>query len=84
MGAADGWYNLSPAYSYGPLIGKTHDGPMDIPHTNHQALHMDGISQSILNGTAHSATGEEGLRDMKIIEAIYKSIAKKGKQVKID
>ncbi len=83
IGAEKGWTNLSPAFSYGPIIGKTHKGPMNIAHTNHQALQMEAMARSIIEGTPHSATGEEGLRDMKIIEAIYKSIAKGGKRIKL-
>jgi predicted dehydrogenase len=83
VGTTGGWYNLSPAYSYGPIIGKTHLGPMNIGHTHHQTLQLEAMSQHILAGTTHSATGEEGLRDMKIIEAIYQSIAKGGKRVKL-
>ena len=81
VSAEKGWYQLRPAYGYGPIKGMTHEGPMDIPHTNHQALHMDGIAHSLLTGEADlNVQGDEGLRDMKIIEAIYQSI-RTGKRV---
>ena len=79
--AEKGWYQLRPAYGYGPIKGMTHEGPMDFPHTNHQALHMDGIAHSLLTGEPdNNIQGDEGLRDMKIIEAIYQSI-RTGKRV---
>ena len=81
VSAERGWYQLRPAYGYGPIKGMTHEGPMDIPHTNHQAQHMDGIAHSLLTGEPDlNVQGEEGLRDMKIIEAIYESI-RTGKRV---
>lgn len=82
VACANGWYEMSPAYSYGPIKGRTSKGTMDFPHTNHQALHMDAVSQQILDGVPNTVPGEEGLKDMKVIEAIYKA-AKTGKRVKI-
>lgn len=82
ISAESGWLELKPAFGYGPLTGRTHKGTIDLPHTNHQALHMDGVALSILNNQDTSLSGEEGLRDMKVIEAIYRSI-KSGKREKI-
>lgn len=75
---------LSPAYGYGPLNGRTKNGPMDIPHTVHQTLQMDGIADCILHGKPdYNATGEEGWKDMKVIDAIYESIRRDGARVTI-
>lgn len=71
-----GWFELGPAYNYGPLKGETKDGLMDLPHTNHQALHMDAVSKAILEGEPNTVPGEEGLKDLQVIEAIYESILK--------
>lgn len=82
--AEKGWFELRPAYGYGPLKGNTSDGPMDQPVVNHQAYHMDGISYSIVTGSEdNNVSGEEGLRDMKVIEAIYKSIANGNQRVEV-
>lgn len=70
----NGWLELRPAFGYGPIAGRTHKGPLNFPHTNHQALQLDGMAQAILENKPIRATGEEGLQDMKIIEAIFKSI----------
>ena len=81
--AESGWFELSPAYDYGPLAGKTSEGPMDFPQMLEQARHMDAFAESIVQNTTIKATGEMGLRDMKIIEAIYRSIAEGSKEVTI-
>ena len=78
----NGNLEMEPAYDYGPLKGKTNKGPMDFPITHHQTLEMDGIADSILNNKAIRTPGEEGLKDMIIMEAIVKA-AKTGKEVKI-
>jgi predicted dehydrogenase len=80
-----GFVELSPAYGYGPIKGRTHKGEMSWDTSKmHQTWQMDGMANAILNGGPDfNATGEEGLRDMKIIEAIYQSIAANGKKIKL-
>ncbi len=74
-----GWFELGPAYSYSGIQGRTHQGPMDFPQVVQQALQMDDFADCILNDRASKVSGEEGLRDVKIIEAIYEAIATGGK-----
>ncbi len=45
------------------------------PNVNQQALHMDDFAKCILEHKPGRVPGEEGLKDMKVIEAVYKSIA---------
>ncbi len=79
-----GWAELSPCYGYGPLAGRTNKGAITQPVVTHQTYQMDGIADCILNNTPDpKMDGYEGLKDMKIVEAIYKSIAKKGKKIYI-
>jgi len=79
-----GFIRLSPAYTYSGLSGYTRKYKFDFPQVNQQALHMDGIANTIMNGVPHlNVGGEEGLRDMKIIDAIFKSIEEDGKRVMI-
>ena len=80
--AEKGWFELSQAYRYGGMAGATSDGPMKFPDINQQAAQMDDFAQCIKNGKKTRVPGEEGLRDMKVIDAIYKSIAS-GKKEKI-
>ena len=77
-----GWVYMSPAYSYGPIQGKTNKQTIDLPHTNHQALHMDGVCLDFKNGNPNIVPGEMGLRDMKIVEAVYEAM-ETGKRVKL-
>ncbi len=78
--AENGWWELNPAYSYGHLRGKTSNGQMDLPNVNQQARQMDAFALSIIRDTPILATGDMGLRDMMIMEAIYQS-ADTGKPV---
>ncbi len=76
-----GWYELSPFQAYSGIQGETSDGKMlnkSIP--NQQARQMDDDSLAILSNKAVMVPGEEGLRDIRIVEAIYKSAAS-GKRV---
>jgi predicted dehydrogenase len=76
-----GFAELQPATGYGPLKGRTNKGELTQPHFTHQTLQMDGMAEIILDGKqpAVPVDGEEGLKDMKILDAIYKAV-KSGKQ----
>jgi predicted dehydrogenase len=64
--------------------GHTRKYKFDFPQVNQQALHMDGIANSLINGVPHlNVGGEEGLRDMKIIDAIFESTKANGKRILI-
>lgn len=78
----DGWFELSPAFGYGPLKGRTSKGPIDMPVVNHQAAHMDGVCKDLLAGNKlpNHVTGEEGLRDVKLLQAIYRA-AETGRKI---
>ena len=79
-----GFAELSPAFGYGPIKARTHKGELVQPVAMHQTFQMDGMADCILNGTPDpNVTGEEGLKDMKVVEAIYKSIAAGGKKIDI-
>lgn len=73
--AENGFFELSPAISYGPFIGRTSEKEFNFPVINQQAAQLDGIGKLILenkNLPIHIA-GEEGLKDMQVIEGIYKA-----------
>lgn len=69
-----GWYEMGPCYGYGPIKGRTSKGEMNFPQLNHQAAQMDDFAQSVINKKPSIVPGEEGLKDVRVIEAIYKSI----------
>ncbi len=73
--ADNGFFELSPAVSYGPFKGRTSNGELNFPEINQQAAQCDGIAKLILQNKnlPNHITGEEGLKDMKIIEGIYKA-----------
>jgi predicted dehydrogenase len=56
--------------------------PVNIPVNDQFADEMDGFALSIMTGAPSKAGGEEGLQDLRIIEAIYES-ARTGKSVRI-
>ncbi|MGJ3234684.1 Gfo/Idh/MocA family oxidoreductase [Marivirga sp.] len=49
---------------------------------NQQALQMDNDAKSILNDTVVLVPGTEGLKDIRVVEAIYKS-SKEGKVISL-
>jgi predicted dehydrogenase len=74
--AENGWFELTEAYRYNGMAGATSKGPMTFdPNVNQQALQMDNFAQCIVQNRPTSVPGEEGLKDMKVVEAIYRSIA---------
>ncbi|WP_158967269.1 Gfo/Idh/MocA family oxidoreductase [Paraglaciecola sp. L3A3] len=74
---------LEPAYSYANVGG--HIGERQLmPHqVNQQALQMDNFVECIRQNKTSKVSGKEGLQDMKIVDAIYKSIANGGKRVEV-
>lgn len=81
--AESGWFELSPAYSYGNLKGRSSEGPMNFAPVSQQAGQMDAFALSIKNNKPSIVPGEMGRRDMKIITAIYEAM-RTGKRVPIN
>src|SRR6187455_3412743 len=79
-----GFAEMLPATGYGPIKGRTNKGELDYPHVTHQTVQMDRMSEIILEGKQPivAVDGEEGLKDLKIIDAIYAAI-KSGKKVSL-
>ncbi|MEX2150319.1 MAG: Gfo/Idh/MocA family oxidoreductase [Steroidobacteraceae bacterium] len=74
-GAADGYFGLEPAYTYDNLRGQSSGGKIDASQVNQFALQLDDFARCIRDGVPPELnSGEEGLRDLRIIEAIYQSI----------
>lgn len=80
--AENGWFMLKPAYGYGKPEGMTSNGPMNFPKITQQAAQMDAFADCVLNNKSTTVPGEEGLKDVKVIEAIYRAIAS-GKKERI-
>ena len=82
--ADEGFFELSPAISYGPFKGRTSKGELNFPTINQQQTQCDEIAKVLLANQQLPShiTGEEGWKDMKILDAIYEA-ARTGKKVLI-
>jgi glucose-fructose oxidoreductase len=73
-----GSYRMSPFQAYSGINGETSDGIKlneRIPHQ--QAKQMDDDALAIKKKTKPIVPGEEGLKDIRIVEAIYRSVKEK-------
>jgi predicted dehydrogenase len=75
--AENGFFELSPAISYGPFKGRTSKGELHFPDINQQTAQLDGIAKLLLENKPLPShiSGEEGWKDMKVIDAIYDAAA---------
>jgi glucose-fructose oxidoreductase len=72
--AERGWYQLEPMQAYSGVEGETSDGrELDREVEDQQAQQMDDDALAILEGRAPLCPGEEGLRDVRIINAIIQA-----------
>ncbi len=70
-----GWFRLEPSYFYGGIKFTSSDGrKFELPPFSQQAKQLDAMAMSVKNNQPSKTPGEMGLRDMKIIEAIYASM----------
>ncbi|NMH60817.1 Gfo/Idh/MocA family protein [Alteromonas ponticola] len=78
-----GHYSLQPMQSYSGVTGTISDGTVLSPISGmQQTLQMDNDALAILGQGPTLVSGEEGLKDIRIIEAIFRS-AKTGQGVVI-
>ncbi|MEX2234931.1 MAG: Gfo/Idh/MocA family oxidoreductase [Cyclobacteriaceae bacterium] len=76
----NGWYKLSPFQAYSGINGVTSDGiKLNERIPNQQAKQMDDDALAVTKKTKPLAPGEEGLKDIRIVEAIYRSVKEKKK-----
>ncbi len=82
--ADNGFFELEPALSYGPFEGRSSQGKFNFPVINQQQVQLDEIAKHILANTSlpDHITGEEGYKDMVVIDAIYKA-AETGSKIEI-
>lgn len=80
--AERGWWRLEPAYSYSGIKSTTSEGPMDLPQVNQQARQMDAFAQCVQEDLQTRVPGEMGLRDVRILMAIYEA-ARTGTRIPI-
>jgi predicted dehydrogenase len=81
-----GWAELEPATSYSGLRMFVRRGnateERSLPQRDHFALEMDHMSECAMESKEILTPGEEGLRDLRIMMALYEA-AQSGKTVKL-
>ncbi len=84
--ATKGWFELDPGLSYSGLRMRVNRGnKIEEPSLgvrDHFASEMDHMSQCVMQNKEPLTPGEEGLRDLKIMMAIYEA-ARTGRTVKL-
>jgi predicted dehydrogenase len=82
LNAEKGFAEMQPSTGYGPIKGKTNKGELMQEHKTHQTVQMDEMANILLEGKMPivPVDGEEALKDLKIIDAIYASV-KSGKRI---
>jgi predicted dehydrogenase len=83
VNAERGWFELDPAYFYDGIKGSRSDGKrLSFPAVDMFAAQLDDFARCIVERRPTIVPGEEGLRDVRIMTAIYESI-RTGNAVKI-
>jgi len=79
-----GWIKYEPFSAYTGVQGETSDGTkIEVVNMNEQAYQMDDDALAIINPEMKPMVpGEEGLRDIRVVEAAYRSV-KENKRVVI-
>ena len=81
-----GWAELEPATSYSGLRMRVRRGnateERDFGQRDHFAAEMDHFSECVMNNKEALTPGEEGLKDLKVMMAIYEA-ARSGKTIKL-
>ena len=72
--AENGWFGMDPAYSYNDNRLETSQGGIELPQLDQFATEMDDFASCIRDKRPSRASGEEGLKDLLAIEAIYRSV----------
>jgi predicted dehydrogenase len=76
LNGTDGFVEMNPANNYGPIVAKVNSKELTFATIKQQTLQMDAFADYILNDILPkiNVDGIEGMKDVKIIEAIYNSI----------
>jgi predicted dehydrogenase len=71
-----GFAEMQPSTGYGPIKARTNKGDLNFKHITHQTVQMDEMAGIILENREPliPVNGEEGVKDMIIIDAIFKAV----------
>lgn len=82
-----GWFDMEPAISYeGAKIRLSKKSPpqeLELEQTNQFADMMDDFSLAVKENRPARSTGQDGLLDVRYIEAIYESAKNNGEAIKV-
>ncbi len=81
-GCRDGYIEIEPATAYTGQAGRSTNGTMNYPQVFQQKLQIDDFARCVLEDEESIVGGEDGLKDLLIIDAIHESI-RTGKKVKV-
>lgn len=80
----DGSYSLRPFQSYSGVRGETSDGEVLPANPDHQqARQMDNDALSIIENRPPIVPGEDGLADIRVVDAIKESARKNGTRIEL-
>ena len=84
LNGVNGFAELNPSTGYGPIRGRTNKGDLQAADVTHQTVQMDEMADIILRGKIPEVPvdGEEALKDLKIVDAIYEA-CKTNKKIKL-
>ncbi len=71
----EGFIELNPATAYTGQQGKSTNGTMDYEQVFQQKLQIDDFARCVMHDEESIVNGEDGLKDMLIIDAIHEAIA---------
>ena len=74
-----GSFGLEPAYSYGGIRGNANGKPIEAAEIDQFAAEIDDFAQCIREDRPTRVPGEEGLKDLIALEAVYRSIRERSK-----
>ena len=77
-----GWFKLDPFQAYSGIKGNSSAGLLNFPLNNQQTRQMDDDAFAIMTKRPLLTPGEEGMQDIRVVEAIYESV-KQGKRILI-
>lgn len=85
LDGTNGFAELNPATGYGPIRAKTNKGEVSASDATQQTIQMDEMADIILKDKKPvvPVDGEEALKDLKIIDAIYEA-ARSGQKIKLN
>jgi glucose-fructose oxidoreductase len=72
--AERGWFQLEPFSGFSGIKGRSSRGELNFPGINQQARQMDEDAVSFARGEKPRVPGEEGLKDMIVVDATVESL----------